>query len=972
MLIEAPRYESKFIQDIVESISHKLRYPFPRHTKGLVGIDSRVEDLMSLLAMGSNDVRIIGIWGMGGIGKTTLARVVYEMVFCEFDGDCFITNVGSEFEKCGILPLQQKLISEILKEKSVDVKGLKKRLSKKKILLVLDDVNHISQLENLAGESDWFGPGSRVIITTREKHLLKTHNVCGIYEAQGLDNIEALRLFRLKAFKIDNPPEDYLNLCLDFVNYAKGLPLAINVLGSFLHGRGMKEWENVLDRLKEFPEKEIIKIFEISFNGLHNTEKEIFLHIACFFNMEERDYIVKIFDCLGLYPEIGLEVLIEKSLLKYHQNRYWMHDLLQIMGQDIARRGYPQEPGKWSRLWLCKDIHKALVKNTEMEAIQGLVVVKYEEKMKYWNLETFSKMPNLKLLIIHTVDLLHGPINLPNGLRYLDWSRYPVKSLPSNFQSNELVKLSMCHSKIEQLWKGLKHFEKLKFIKLNNSSKLIATPNLNGVPNLEKLVAKDCINLREVHPSVGVHKRLILLNLQGCKNLSRLSKKFEMESLKTLILSGCSKIKRIPEFFENMEQLSILYLDGTAITQLPSTVKHLTNLASLNLRDCKFLVYLPSICNCKLLKDISVSGCSKLHNPKNLWNNNSLEVLDASKITIRELPSSPGLRSLMSLNLSDCNIVTIPINFGYLPSLQFLNLSGNNFDCLPKSIIQLSRLYHFTLRNCTRLRSLPQLPSGSFIVFAEGCTSLETLSNLSNLPKFRLSNCFKLADNQGWTEMFFSMLSRYAQGIKDDFHLGYRPLATLNIVIPGSEIPRWFSHQSAGVKVNAHVTHPSHSCNNWIGIAVCAVFSRNLRSGYYSSPIFTSCEISIGEGFKSGSLAGFLPYNFVRMKSDHLWLLYLHPECDALHDIEECSQTDENGFIHISFDFFFEVQFVGKKCGFRMVYERDIEEIREMMAQSSNSSCIVPYGGSRSHAIPIPRYHPYEGVDVDAQHDFDN
>ena len=74
----------------------------------------------------------------------------------------------------------------------------------------------------------------------------------------------------------------------------------------------------------------------------------------------------------------------------------------------------------------------------------------------HWNLEAFSKMPNLKLLIIHDVHLLHGPKNLPNGLRYLDWSRYPGKSLPSSFQSNELVGLHLLDSKIERLWKDKK------------------------------------------------------------------------------------------------------------------------------------------------------------------------------------------------------------------------------------------------------------------------------------------------------------------------------------------------------------------------------------------------------------------------------------------------------------------------------------------------------------------------------------
>uniref|UniRef100_A0A7N2MGR0 TIR domain-containing protein n=1 Tax=Quercus lobata TaxID=97700 RepID=A0A7N2MGR0_QUELO len=649
------RPESEFIQDIVEVILQKLSCAFPRDTKDLVGIDSRVEELMSLLAIGSNDVRFIGVWGMGGIGKTTLARVVYHMVFNEFEGGSFITNIREVSEKYGLLPSQQKLICEILMERSIDIRDvddgvlmIKNRLYHKRILLVLDDVNQFDQLEKLAGEHNWFGSGSRVIITTRDKHLLIRHNVNGIYEVKGLNDDDALYLFSLKAFNKSHPTEDYLKLSKQFVNYANGLPLAIGVLGSFLFNRSKEEWDSALDRLKEFPERKIIKVLQTSFDGLQETEKEIFLHIACFFNMKDKNYVVKILDCLGLYPCIGLRVLIEKSLLKEYENKFWMHELLQKMGQDIVHQDCPQEPGKHSKLWLYKDINHVLMTNTGTEAIQGLVLElpclpKFGEfKKAHWNLEVFSKMSNLKLLIIHGVHLLHGPKHLSNSLRFLDWSLYPSKSLPSSFQPNDLVELHMCHSKIERLWEGIKHFDKLKSIELNDSLNLIATPDFTGVPNLEKLVAKGCINLREVHPSIMAHKKLTLLNLEGCKNLNSLPSKFEMECLENLILSDCSKIKRIPEFARNMERLTKLHLDGTTITKLPSSIEHLTNLASLHLRDCKNLVCLPTIiCGFKSLKDINVAGCLKLDNlPQSLLNVESLEELNVSGITFREPPFS--------------------------------------------------------------------------------------------------------------------------------------------------------------------------------------------------------------------------------------------------------------------------------------------------------------------------------------------
>ena len=79
-----------------------------------------------------------------------------------------------------------------------------------------------------------------------------------------------------------------------------------------------------------------------------------------------------------------------------------------------------------------------------------------ESKKADWNPESFSKMHHLKLLIIKNVQLVLELKHLPNSLRFLDWSGYPSKSLPLNFQSNDLIELHMCNSYIERLWKGAK------------------------------------------------------------------------------------------------------------------------------------------------------------------------------------------------------------------------------------------------------------------------------------------------------------------------------------------------------------------------------------------------------------------------------------------------------------------------------------------------------------------------------------
>ena len=317
---------------------------------------------------------------MGGMGKTTLARVVYHMVSKEFEARGFVENVREKFEKFGLVPLQQKIIDEVLKEKNLTIEEeydgvlkIKNRLCRKRILLVLDDVDKIKQLKMLAGEHDWFGFGSRIIITTRDAHLLEAHQVDKIYEVKGLNDENALQLFSSKAFKKKHVLDDYRELSNHFLNYAAGLPLALEVLGSFLFGKSTIEWKITLERLQKFPEKEILQVLEISFNGLQKPQKEIFLHIACFFNNQKKDHVSEILDILGLYPVIGLKELADKSLLKIMDNDVvWMHDLLEEMGRNIVCEECLDDPGKRSRLWDYEDIDKVLKKNKVRGYLENL------------------------------------------------------------------------------------------------------------------------------------------------------------------------------------------------------------------------------------------------------------------------------------------------------------------------------------------------------------------------------------------------------------------------------------------------------------------------------------------------------------------------------------------------------------------------------------------------------------------------
>ena len=371
------RPELTVTQNIVGSIHSELYGEFLSGSKDLVGIESSVEEMMDLLNAGLNDVCFIGIWGKGGVGKSTLAEVIFCKICNQFDAKSFIRidsvmETGNDY----LAPLQKQLLYNIFNERELNImnisegkKIIRQRLCRKKVLIVFDNVNAKDQLDAFAGSHEWFGPGSRIIITSRDKQLLTIHEVDDMYEAKRLDNDKALELFSQRAFKQSHPKKDFVNMCNDFVKYAKGLPLALEVFGSFLFHKEIDVWKSFLDQLNKNPNEEIVKRLEISFNRLEHKVKELFLDIAFFFKGMEKNRVV---DILGISSYcVYIQILKDKSLITIFGGKLWMHDLLQEMGREIVHREAPQEPGLRSRLWHHKDIFSVLKTNT----VSGLVYI---------------------------------------------------------------------------------------------------------------------------------------------------------------------------------------------------------------------------------------------------------------------------------------------------------------------------------------------------------------------------------------------------------------------------------------------------------------------------------------------------------------------------------------------------------------------------------------------------------------------
>ncbi|KAH9726123.1 Disease resistance-like protein DSC1 [Citrus sinensis] len=733
------RPESHLIEEIANEVLERVDDTFQSESKDLVGVESRIKEIEALLGTGSTDVYKLGIWGIGGIGQTTIAAAIFNKISRHFEGSYFAHNVR-DADQTGRLPhLRQELLSALLggeNVKNIPNTGLNfqsKRLSRRKV--------------------------------------------------KELGGVDALKLFSRFAFGRDHLEASYVEPTKEIVKYAQGVPLVLKVLGSFLFKRRKEEWESAIRKLENVPHIEIQAAIKISFDGLDDHEQNIFLDIACFLKEERRDQVLSFLDACGFFAEIGLRVLIDKSLITIsHSNTITMHDLLQDMGREIIRKESIHYPGQRSRL--CSSING-------------------ENKCK--------------------ISDFQGPGFAE--LRYLHWHGYPLKSLPSNIHLEKLVLLEMPHSNIQQLWKGVQHRGKLKQKIIGACNIFTKTPNPSFVPPLNKLV---------------------MLDLSGCKSLKSLPAEISnLESLKKLNLSGCSKLKRLPEFSSagNIEEI---WLDGTAIEELPPSIGCLSRLLNLYLSGCKRLKSLPSsICKLKSLKVLNLDGCSNIQKlPHELGNLEALNSLYAKGIATTEVPSSvvrlnnklyelssdrsrrgdkqmglllpitlsiDGLHmtDLTCLYLTDCGITELPESLGQLCSLVELDLEKNNFKSMPESIIQLSNLKYLNISYCERLQSLSKLPCNLEWLFAHQCTALESLPSSglfsiiyeSSTQHFDLSGNFKL-DRKEVRGIFEDALqdiqlmaaARWKKVREEGYFLekcGY-------VIFPGNEIPKCFKFQSVG------------------------------------------------------------------------------------------------------------------------------------------------------------------------------
>ncbi|CAJ2635019.1 unnamed protein product [Trifolium pratense] len=715
---------------------------------------------------------------MGGIGKSTIAKVVYNDLCYEFDEQSFLANIREVWEKeSGQISLQEQLLSDILKIEKIKVHSvergkvmIKDRLCTKRALVVLDDVSESEQLNALCGNRNGIGPGSIIIITTRDVRLLDILGVDIIYEVDGLDLDESLELFSWHAFREANPTKGFLILSRDVVAYCGGLPLALEVLGSYLFKRRNQEWLSVLSKLTKIPNDQIHDKLKISFDGLRDRmEKDIFLDICCFFIGKNRAYVTQILNGCGLHADIGLTVLIERSLIKVEKNnKLGMHDLLRDMGREIVRESSPEEPEKRSRLWCHEDVVDVLTDHTGTKAIEGLVMKFQRTSSVCFDTIAFEKMKRLRLLQLDHVQLNGDYECFPKHLRWLSWHGFPLKYTPENLYQKNLVAMDLRHNNLTKVWKKPQLLEGLKILNLSHSMYLTNTPDFSKLPNLEKLIMKDCQSLSEVHSSIGVLKNILLINLKDCTSLGNLPIEiYNLASVQTLILSGCSKIDKLEEDIGKMESLTTLVAKDTGVKQVPV-----------------------SIVRSKSIRYISLCGYEGL----------SRDIF----------PSI--IRSWMSPTMN--SLAHIPPFGGMSTSLVSLNLDSGNMGLVYQSPLlgSGSKLRSVSVQCDSEIQLKQELRRFLDDLYGAGLTEVGA-SHASQISDLSLRS---LLFGIGSCHMFIDILGKnLSQGLSD--------YDSRDSFLPGDNYPSWLAYKCEGPSVPLQV--PENCDFSMKGITLCVIYS---------------------------------------------------------------------------------------------------------------------------------------------------
>ncbi|CAK9875601.1 unnamed protein product [Sphagnum jensenii] len=462
--------EAQLKRAIVSKVRGHLRASqLPPITPYLVGLKETSKELIETLNRMGEDVGILSLVGMGGIGKTTLAKEIYCCFEKKdmFEKKTFLMDV----RESAILDLQQQLAHDLFGEDVKSMEGLNKcfnHVMDCKVLIVIDDVDQEGQFDQLIPDINKLGPGSRVIITSRESNVVNNimrNGNCKYsrHEMALLSTTDYKHLFNWHAFHSPDAIDGFQELAKKVTDACCGLPLALEVIGCFLFDKREEHhlkstWPQTTKTLLN--EKDIFEKLMISYNGLSPEARMMFLDIACFMIGQREHIAMQIFEaCKSDYkrPTTSFNSVKDKCLVNLDEDRrIVMHDLLRDMGRQVVMdQSHHMEKGTPSHLWDLKMVQQVLQNKEGTNQVRGLSTFGVGHGgIGATNVaENYMGMNRLHFLLLDGDNVKGDFSTWSRELSWLQWTNSDISALPFKLDLRNLAVLDLTsNKKLMQIW----------------------------------------------------------------------------------------------------------------------------------------------------------------------------------------------------------------------------------------------------------------------------------------------------------------------------------------------------------------------------------------------------------------------------------------------------------------------------------------------------------------------------------------
>ncbi|XP_057441685.1 putative disease resistance protein RGA1 [Lotus japonicus] len=761
----------------------------------------KIMEFLLSQARESDFLSIYPIVGLGGMGKTTLAQMVYndDQVTSNFNIKVWIC-VSENFSVQRILC---SIIESITEEKydclnsDVTERKVQKLLQSKRYFLVLDDVwSKTEEMEFGLTQDKWnklkcvlscASKGASILVSTRDMKVAAIMGTCQAHHLCGLSEDECWMLFKQYAFGTEKEERaELVPIGKEIVKKCRGSPLAAQALGGLLFSRSEK--------------KEWLEVMESGLWNLEDTEimKEDLIHlwmangfISSRANLEVEDVGNMIWN--ELYQKSFFQ---DMRLVDYSSHIYFkMHDLVHDLAQSIMEKecmvlgnaNITDLPTSTHHVgcgsgWDVLSLHKRAFE--KVESLRTFYELKNNSKQEVSATSHFPTHRSLRVLRTSSFDL-SSPKSLIH-LRYLELFDLEMETLPDSIYS----------------------LRKLEILKLNNLNKLVCLPKgLTCLQDLRHLVIEGCDSLSCMFPNIGKLSRLRTLskyivsseighslselhdlklrgnlcieglenvdslseaqeaNLMGKRDLYKLELVWNRETHSKPYATNPELVLNALQPHSNLKNLKIVYYAGL---QFPTWMEMLTNLVSLDLYGCKMCVRLPSLGKLPYLRRIYIREMGDVQYMDDDESDDGVEVKAFPSLETLSLSGCSKLERLLKVErgenfpclsyliINKCPKLELPSCC--IPSLKSLNL----FDYTNELLRSLSGFNGLTSLWLSRgdvdltsfpvgtLTSLQTLGISGFEVLKE--LPNEFFKNLNKMEYLSIGNCRKLESlpEQGW------------------------------------------------------------------------------------------------------------------------------------------------------------------------------------------------------------------------------